>query len=152
VGVRKILEEEAEFAQALGLHEVSVIDDGDEHLAGAMEAEGFLDEQAFAVMVAALELDLEGAAEDAESVVISVEGAIDHRGNQAFGVMIDQGLFEHRFAGARLAQDQAKAALLGVDFEDVQDLLLVFEQGELLGVEGIALETEVRADHKPSWS
>jgi hypothetical protein len=38
--------------------------------------------------------------------------------------------------------------LLGVDAEDVQDLLLVFEQGEVLGVEGVALETEMGADHK----
>ena len=35
---------------------MNVVDDGDEKFAGAMQQESFLDEQAFAVMVAALEL------------------------------------------------------------------------------------------------
>ena len=39
----------------------------------AVNAEGLLDEQAFAVMVAALELDLERFAKNAEGVVVGVE-------------------------------------------------------------------------------
>jgi len=46
-----------------------------------MDAEGLLDEQAFAAMIVALELDLKGFAEDAEGVVVSVEGAVDHGGD-----------------------------------------------------------------------
>jgi hypothetical protein len=135
------------FEQAVGGHEVGVVNDGDEHLAGAVDAEGVLDQEAFAVMVAPGELDLEGFAEDAERVVVGVEGAVDHRGDHAFGVVGKQGLFQDALAGARFAQDEAEAALLGVDVEDVEDLLLMGQQGERFGVEGMALEAEVGADH-----
>ena len=148
VGAGKVLAEQAQFAQAVGGHEVGVVNDGHEHFAGAVDAEGFLDQQAFAVMVAALELDLEGLAEDAQGVVVGVQGAVDDGGDHAFGVVVEQRLFEDAFAGAGFAQHQAQAALLGVDAEDVEDFLLVRQQREGLGVEGIALETEVGADHR----
>ena len=130
VGAGKVLAEQTQFAQAIGGHEVGVVDDGHEHFAGAMDAEGFLDQQAFAVVVAALELDLEGLAEDAQGVVIGVEGAVDDGSDHAFGVVGEERLFEDAFAGAGFAQHQAEAALLGVDAEDVEDLLLVGEQRE----------------------
>ena len=37
----EVLEEQAQLAQAFDVHEVGVVDDGDEHFSGAMEAEGF---------------------------------------------------------------------------------------------------------------
>ena len=148
VGAGEVLAEQAQFAQAIGGHEVGVVDDGHEHFAGAVDAEGFLDQQAFAVVVAALELDLEGFAEDAQGVVIGVQGAVDDRGDHAFGVVVEERLLEDALAGAGFAQHQAQAALLGVDAEDVEDFLLVSQQREGFGVEGIALEAEVRADHK----
>lgn len=83
--------------------------------------------------------------------MIGVEGAIDNRSNDAFWVVCEKGLFEDTFAGARFAQDQAKAALLGVDFEDVEDFLLMSKQANGFDVEGVTLNTEVRADHK-FWS
>ena len=55
---------------------MGVVNDGHEHLAGTMDAEGFVDEQAFAAMIVALELDLERLAEDAQRVVISVQRAV----------------------------------------------------------------------------
>lgn len=65
-----------------------------------------------------------------------------------FGVVVDEGVFEDGFAGAGLAEDEAEAALLGVDFEDVEVALLVFEEG-LVVVEGewVLAEAEVGADH-----
>ena len=98
-------------------------------LAGAMDAEGFLDEQPFAAVVAALELDLESFAQDAQGVVVGVEGAVDDWDDEAFGIVIEQRLFEDAFAGARFAQHQTQAALLGVDAEDVEDFLLVGQEG-----------------------
>ena len=53
VGTRKVFTEQAQFAQAVGRHEVGVVNDGHEHFAGAVDAEGLLDQQAFAVVVAA---------------------------------------------------------------------------------------------------
>lgn len=81
-------------------------------------------------MVATRELDLEGFAQDAQGVVIGVEGAVDDGRDQAFGVMGEQGLLEDAFAGAGFAEHQTQATLLGVDAEDVEDFLLVGQQGE----------------------
>ena len=126
---------------------MGVVDDRHKHFAGAVDPEGFLDQQPFAVVIAALELDLEGFAEDAQGIVVSVQGAVDDGRDQAFGIMVQERLLQDAFAGAGFAQHQAKAALLGVDAEDIEDFLLVSQQREGFGVEGIALETKVRADH-----
>ncbi len=70
----EVLAEQPEFAQTIGGHEVGVINDGDEHFTGAMDAEGLLDELAFTTKIVAFKLDLEGFAEDPERVVMGVEG------------------------------------------------------------------------------
>jgi hypothetical protein len=100
-----------------------------------------------ATVVPALELNLECLAEDAQGVVVGVEGAVDHGGNQSFGVVVEQGGFEHALAGARFTQDQTESALLGVDAQDVEDFLLVSQEADGFGVEGMALEAKMRTDH-----
>ena len=40
----KVFEEQAQFSQALGGHEVGVVDDGDQHFASAVDAEGLLNQ------------------------------------------------------------------------------------------------------------
>ena len=112
-----------------------------------MNAEGLLDEQAFAVMVATLELDLKGFTQNAQRVVIGVQGAVDDRRDHAFGVVRQERLFEDAFAGARFAEHQTEAALLGVDPEDVEDFLLLGQQREGFRVEGVALQAKMGADH-----
>jgi hypothetical protein len=77
VGRREVLQEQPEATQAVQGHEVSIIDDGDQELVGAMDLESLLDEEPFALMVVADELDLKGLAEDAQGVVVGVEGAVD---------------------------------------------------------------------------
>jgi len=76
-----------------------------------------------------------------------VEGAIDYGCDDALGIMRKEGLFEDTLAGAGFAEEQAQPALLGVDEEDVEDLLLVRQQGEGFGGEGMALEAKVRTKH-----
>jgi hypothetical protein len=147
VGGGKVLEEKAQTAQALGGHEVSVVDNRDQELVGAMDLEGLLDQESFAAVVVAVELDLKGLAEDAQGVVIGVQGAVDDGGDEAFGVVVEEGMLEDGFAGARFAQDQAQAALLGVNAEDVKDVLLMRQEREGLGVEGIAGKTKVGSNH-----
>ena len=93
------------------------------------------------------ELDVEGVAEAAQGVVIGVEGAVDDGGDEALGVVFEQGLFEDAFAGAGFAEHETEAALSGVDLEDVEDFLLMRQQDDDVAVEGIALETKVGADH-----
>ncbi len=87
---REVLEKEAQTAQALGGHEMSVVDDGDEQFVGSMDLEGFLDQEAFAAMVVAIELNLKGLAEDAQGVVVGVEGAVDDRSDHALGVVVHE--------------------------------------------------------------
>jgi len=126
---------------------MGVVNDGHEHFAGAMHAEGVLDQEPFAVMIAALELDLEGFAEDAQGVVIGMERTVDHRRDHPFWVVSQERLFQNAFAGAGFAEHQAEAALLGVDAQDVEDFLLVRQECDGFSVEGMALETKVGADH-----
>ncbi len=77
-----------------------------------------------------------------------MEGAIDDGGDPLFGVVVDEGVFEDGFPSARLAEDDAEPALLGVDFEDVEVALLMFEEGLLfIDDEGVLAEAEVGADH-----
>jgi len=42
MGAREVLTEQAQFAQAIGGHEMGVVDDGNEHFASAIDAEGLL--------------------------------------------------------------------------------------------------------------
>ena len=147
VGAGEVLAEQAQLAQAVGLQEVGVVDDGHEHFAGAVQAEGLLHEQALALAVAARELDLEGLAENAQGVGVAVQGPVNHRGDHPLGVEGEERLLEEALAGARFAQDQAKAALLGVDLEDLEDFLLMGEQRERVAVEGVFLQAEMGTDH-----
>jgi hypothetical protein len=41
----EVFAQEPEFAEAVRGHEMGVINDGDEHFTGAMDAEGLLDER-----------------------------------------------------------------------------------------------------------
>ena len=147
VGVREILAEQAQLAQALGRHEVGVVDDGHQHLAGAMDAESLLDQEPLAVVVAPLKLDLKRFAEDAQRVVIGVQGAVDHGRDHALGIVGDERRLEHALARAGLAKHEAEAALLGVDAEDFKDLALMGQEREGVRVEGIARDAEVGSDH-----
>ena len=65
-----------------------------------------------------------------------------------FWVVMDDRVFEDGFAGAGLAEDDTEAALLGVDFEDVEVALLVFEERlVLVDAERVLANAEVGADH-----
>jgi hypothetical protein len=145
---REILEEEAQPAQTIAGHEVGVVDDRDEEFAGTMDLKSLLNEETLAGVVVALELELEGLAEDTQGVVVGVKGAVDDGSNHALGVMGEEGLLEDRLARAGFAENETEAALLSVNTEDIKDLLLMGQEGDRLGVEGIARETEVRAEHR----
>ena len=45
-------------------------------------------------------------------------------------VVVAQGVFEDAFAGARFAEEEAKAALMGVNAEDIEDFLLMRQKRE----------------------
>jgi len=113
---RKILEQQPQLAQAVGRHQMGVVDDGNEHFAGAMHAEGFLHEQPFAGVILPVELDLEGHAEDTQRIMRSMQGAVDDRRDDALLILTHEGLFEDGFTGSWFAEDQTQTALLGVDF------------------------------------
>ena len=73
----EVLEEQPQLAQVGQVHEVGVVEDGGQGLAGVVEAEGLLDEAAFALEGGAFELDAEGVAEDFDGVGVGVQGAGD---------------------------------------------------------------------------
>ena len=85
------LEEQANAAQRGDLHQMRVFDDGGEHLAGAVQAPGLLDETLPAAAVGALTFDLKGLAQDAQRAVAGVQSPVDDRGHEVFGVVLAQG-------------------------------------------------------------
>lgn len=90
-----------------------------------MDFKRLLHEQVLAAVVAAFKLQSKSLAEDAQCIVVGVQGTIDHWGDETLGIVGKQGLFEDTLARARLTEEQAQSALLGVDEEDVEDFLLV---------------------------
>lgn len=148
MGGGKVLEKQAQFAKTIGGHEMGIIDDGHQHFSGLVDFVGLFDQASFAAVIMTLEIDLEGAAEDAQGVVIGMKSSVEQGSDHAFWIMIEQGVFDEAFACARFAQDQAEAALLGVDAEDVEDFLLVVEQRAGLRIERVALQSEVRTNHR----
>ena len=120
-------------------------------LAGVVEAEGLLDEPAFALEGGAFELDAEGVAEDFDGVGVGVQGAADG-GDQVlvFGEAL-QGLFDDALAGAGNAEHQAESALLAMDFEGVVNLLLLGQEFEFAEVEGVLGQSVEGSDHGCSF-
>jgi len=143
----EVFEQKAEFAKAVDVHEVGVVDDGSDHFVEVVETEGFLDEAFFASEVAAVEIDLESLAEDAQGVEVGVKCAVDDGNDEAFGVMVLKGVFDDGFAASGFAQQEAKAALLAVDFEGVEGFLLMSQEGDVFWGEGVLVDAEVGADH-----
>ena len=97
------------------------------------------------------ELDAEGVAEDFDGVGVGVKGA-SNGGDQVlgFGEAL-QGLFDDGLAGAGDAEHQAKAALLAMDFEDVNDLLLLGQELQVAEVEGVLGQPVEGSDHDCSF-
>jgi len=88
---------------------MSVVNDGHEHLTGAMDGEGFLDQQAFATMVVPLELNLKSLAQDARGVVVGGEGMVDDGRYYPLGIVVEQRLSTASFGlskGVRWLQRQ----------------------------------------------
>lgn len=90
-----------------------------------VELAGGVDEAGFAFVVVAVCFEVEGLAEEPEDVVPAVEGAVDDGVDPVAGVVVEEVLFEDCFSGAGFPEDEAEAALLGVDFEDVEVTFLV---------------------------
>lgn len=74
--------------------------------------------------------------------------AIDDGCDPLFGIVMDDSVFENGFAGSWFAENETKAALLGMDVDDVEVALLVRKKGLFFVDEkGILGNAEVRADH-----
>ena len=83
-------------------------------LAGVVEAEGLLDEAAFALEGGAFERDAAGLAEDLDGVGVGVQGAADG-GDQVLVVgEALQRLFDDALAGAGNAEHQTQSPLLTI--------------------------------------
>jgi hypothetical protein len=107
VGAGEVFTEQAQFAQAIGGHEMSIVDDGNEHFAGAVDAEGLLDQEPFALVIAAGELDLEGFAEDAQGIQKGNEPALDRRAPD-LEIRADERVGLPHFVGVSFGKSQAQ--------------------------------------------
>ena len=144
----EVFEHEAQFVEGFDGQEVGIVDDGDEGFTAGVLGAGLGDEAVFATGVVAGGVEFEDLAEEAQEVGPGVQGAVDDGRDPLFGVVADDGVLEYGLAGAGFAEDEAEAALLGVDLEDVEVALLVFEQrGVVLDGEGGVADAEVGFDH-----
>src|SRR5271155_89959 len=69
----EVLEQQSQLAQVGQVHEVGVVEDGGQGLAGVVEAEGLLDQTAFAGKGGAGKLDAESVAQDLDGVGVSMQ-------------------------------------------------------------------------------
>ncbi len=79
----EILQQQAEFPQVVHVHQVSVVDDRHQHLAGVIEMGRLFDQSTFALEGGTLELDAKRFAEDLDRVGVGVKRPRD-RGDQVF--------------------------------------------------------------------
>ena len=140
-------QQQPQFTQAVHFHEMGVVNDGGNHDAEMVEAERFLDETFFAGEVTAIDFQAKGVAQDAQGVAIGVESAGHGGGNQAFLIMILEGLFDDRFTRAGLSQQQAQPALLAMDPQGIENVLLMRQQRNGVGVERAGAQAEIGTDH-----
>jgi hypothetical protein len=140
---REVFEKEPEFSQAVHVHEVGVVNDGDEHFAFMIDFPAGIDEEFFAFCVASVGFYFEGGAEDVECVCVGVECSGDGRSDHAFWIMINYGLLDDAFACAWFTHNDAEAALLGMNLDGLEDFLLMWQQSRFLLIEGILFYSEV---------
>ena len=133
----EVFEEESQLAEVGQVHEMGVVEDGGQGLAGAVKTEGLFDELTLTGEGRAFELDAEGVAKDFDGVGISVQGARDG-GDQVlvFGEALE-GLFDDALASAGNAEHQTQSTLLAMDFEGVVNLLLMGQEFEFAEVKGV---------------
>ena len=94
-------------------HQVGVVDGQGDGFAFAVQGTGLLDDLLFALQVAALVVDGEGEAEDAQGIGVSVHAAGDVWADASVAAL-GEGFAQNGFAGAGGAGDEAEAALVGV--------------------------------------
>lgn len=147
----EVLEEQTQLAQVVEVHEVGVVEDGRDRLAGVVEAESLFDEPAFALEGGSFEFDAESVAEDFDGVGVSVQRS-GNGGDEmlVFGKAL-QGLLDDAFAGPGQPEDEAEASLLAMDLERIVNLLLQREQFEFACVKRILGQPVESSDHY-CWS
>ena len=119
----KIFQQQPQLAKVFHLHQMGVVDDGDQHLAAAIETEGLLDQFAFAFERGAFELDLERFAEDLHRVGVGVQCASD-RGDQVFFLRQPlERFFDDRLAGAGPVRRPDTGRLVGSEREACRGFL-----------------------------
>jgi hypothetical protein len=111
---------------------MGVVDDNDEGPALAVKVEGLFDKAFFAFKRGAVELDVKGMAKDSQGVLIGMEGPCNVDDNGLLAGLLSYSVLDDGLARARFAHEEAKSSLRGMDLEDVEDFLLMFEEHELL--------------------
>ena len=148
----EVLEEQPELAQVGQVHEMGVVEDRGQALAGMVEAEGVFDESAFALEGGTFELDAEGVAQDFDGVGVGVQGACDGGDQVLFFGKTLQRLLDDGLARSGNAQHQAQSPLLAMHLERVVNLALLGQEFQVTEVEGVLRQTVESADHGcSSW-
>ncbi len=122
---RELLKEKSQFPQRISLHEMSVINERNDHFAILIKLMNLKQEPFFALEIATVGFGLEGVAQQAQKRGIGVESSGDRSKHEPFGIMLQKYSFDDRFAGSWLAQQETKATLLAMHQEGIKDFLLM---------------------------
>jgi hypothetical protein len=102
-----------------------VINEGHDHFAILIKLMNLKQEPFFALEIAAVGFGLKGVAQQAQKRGIGVESSGHRSEHEPFGIVLQKYGFDDRFSGARLAQQEAKTALLAMNQEGIKDFLLM---------------------------
>ncbi len=122
---RELLKQKAQFPEGIGLHEMGVINERDDHFAVLIELMDLGEQAAFTLEIAAVRFGLEGIAKEPQQRGIGVERAGDRSEHKPFGIVLQKNGFDDRFPRAGLTEQETKTALLAMNQEGIKDLLLM---------------------------
>jgi hypothetical protein len=108
----------------------------------------FLDQAAFARVAEPFSVDMKRFAQDAKRAVIRVQRSIYDGCNHALWIVLTQSLFDDAFARARFAHHHAKATLLAVYTQRLEDFLLMRQQAQVIKRKGILFKAKMSANHR----
>ena len=143
----EVLKKQPQLTEGVHLHQMGVVDDGDQGYAVAVVAEGLGDEPLLEGESVALEFGIEGFAQDLDGIGVGMEGAADRGDELTLVLPLLEGFLDDGFASSRIADDQAQSALLAMDAQGIVDFLLPRQQVYPAGGKRVICESVIGSNH-----
>jgi len=118
---------------------MGVVDNDNDGFPVAVQIEGFFDQALFTFKIRPLVFHIKGMTQHPDGVAIRMQGPCDiHHDGRFFRIPVDC-VFYAGFSRAGFSHQQAQSALVRMDLDDIEDLLLVVQQLYAVRMEGIGV-------------